>query len=74
MPGAFGHEQKEPTLNRPRFHLSRQALLTRLSQQSQRRVTPDIRALLAYGLVVALGSVAMLVITGAPFAHVPMGI
>lgn len=58
-------------MNHHRFQLSRQALLSLLSQC---RVTPDTLALLAYGLVVALGSVAMLVITGAPFAHVPMGI
>lgn len=48
-----------------------------MTRWSQRRVTfakPETRALLAYGLVVVLGAMAMLVFTGAPFAHVPMGI
>lgn len=51
--------------------LSPQALFERWSH---RRVTPDAQALLAYGLVVALGAAAVLMITGAPFAHVPLGI
>ena len=47
---------------------------TLLKHRSQRRLPPDTQAWLAYGLVVALGAAAMLMITGAPFAHVPLGI
>lgn len=72
MSEALGHQQKEPTLNRHRFpFMTQQDLVTRLSQF---RLRPDTRALLAYGLVVTLSSVAMLIFTGAPFADVPMGI
>lgn len=40
-----------------------------------RKVTPETRALLVYGLVVALGTTAaVLILTGMPFTHVPVGI
>ncbi len=60
-------------MNRHRFHLpSWSELLTHLPPH---HFTSDTQALLAYGLVVALGAAAaVLILTGAPYAHVPMGI
>lgn len=68
----MNHVLKGHTLNHHRFHPFSLSVL--LMRWSQLRVTPDTKALLAYGLVVILGVAAMLIATRAPFAHVPMGI